>query len=402
MALSFSRARTTRVALALALLLPVPLVAEVQWTPVIRMGELFPSYIIATATAKPKTNTIHNFFGDLRGQIGVKATSRANNAKVRVAVSSTKLIRESSLTVQLPRANTAYHIFPKLEYDYDALYAALEPFPETVTVRVSEYNAAGKAQVTEKKVVVDVRSLYDCLHGFVDAVNNRHESTSWMTAAFVDENASILDEILQQALKSGIVSSINNGYKKGQAGVVLQVYAIWDALQRHGIKYSSISATSDASKRVSLQHIRLVGDALTYQQANCVEGSVLFASLFKKTGIITDLVLVPRHCFICVYLDKERQIPFFIETTMLGLTVKQSKQFDEGSPLAAVNKAKAGHEDTFNTFVTAQASAYKKYHSYDNDPERDTKRKLINISECRKMGITPLKAPVPAGAKHAS
>ena len=376
--------------------------AEVQWTPVIRMGELFPSYIIATATAKLHTNNIHDLFGDQRGQIGVKASSRSNNAKLRVVVSSTKLIKESSLIVHLPHANTAYHIFPTLEYDYDALYAALEPFPETVTVRVSEYNAAGKAQVTERKVVVDVRSLYDCLHGYVDAVNKRHENTSWMFAAYVDENASVLEEILQQALKSGIVNSINNGYKKGQAGVVLQVYAIWDALQKHGIKYSSISATSDTSKQVSLQHVRLIGDALTYQQANCVEGNVLFASLFKKTGILADLVLVPRHCFICVYLDKERQIPFFIETTMLGSTVKQSKQFDEGSPLAAVNKAKAVHEDTFNTFVAAQASAYKTFHSYDNDPERDAKRKLINISECRKLGITPLRAPGPAPAKPAS
>jgi hypothetical protein len=291
-----------------------------------------------------------------------------------------------------------------LEYDYDALYAAVEPFPETVTIRVIEYNNTPRAKplTTEKKVAVDVRSIYDCLHAYVDAVNNRHEHTPWMHAAYVDENASVLDEILQQALQSGIVNSINNGYRNGQAGVVLQVFAIWDALQRHGIKYSSISATSDSSKRVSCQHIRLIGDALNNQQANCVEGSVLFTSILKKTGVISDLVLVPHHCFVCVYLDKERQIPFFIETTMLGRTVRQSKEFEEGSPLAPVNKAKAGHEVSFNTFVAAQASAYKTFHSFDNDPEREAKRKLINISDCRKMGITPLRNPLPTPSRHSS
>jgi hypothetical protein len=375
---------------AILLLFQTAAFSEIKWEPIVKMGELFPSYIISTATVKNRAPQPPNYFGDWHGQIGAAISATAENTLVKVTVRSTKLIKPSQQNGRLQERQKAYFIYPVLEYDYDLLYSAREPFPETVTIQVDTYKDAADKNPARlsKKLVVQVRSINDCPR--LIKHKDKKEDLGWMFGAYVNENHRVVEEILQDALKTSIVSSFN-GYKKDEANVVLQVFAIWNVLQQRGIKYSNITTPSAYSEKVLSQHVRFIGDSLNYQQANCVDGSVLFASVFRKITLNPFLVLVPGHCFVGVWLDRERTKPFYLETTMLGRTVTKELHFKEDSLLSPVNEVKEKHPTSFNTFVAAQASASKKHRECLTNSTTKAKMQIIDIADCRKQGIQPLK-----------
>jgi hypothetical protein len=71
---------------------------------------------------------------------------------------------------------------------------------------------------------------------------------------------------------------------------------------------------------VTSQHVRSFEEALASGQANCVDGTVLFASLLRKIGIDVQLVLVPGHMFLSYFLQPNQQQRQALETTVLGTT----------------------------------------------------------------------------------
>jgi len=127
------------------------------------------------------------------------------------------------------------------------------------------------------------------------------------------------DRVLQQALTYHAVNDFV-GYQRGPDAVRLQVFALWNVLQRDHIHYSSITTPSAASPsgHVYSQAVRFIDQSIASQQANCVDGSVLLASLLYKIGINPVLVHKPGHMFVGYYLDDAHKQIEFLETTMLG------------------------------------------------------------------------------------
>lgn len=79
------------------------------------------------------------------------------------------------------------------------------------------------------------------------------------------------------------------------------------------------SATAALSSNVVFtQRVRTFDDALQSAQINCVDGSVLFASLLKAININPILVRVPGHMFVGYYTDRLHQETHFLETSMIG------------------------------------------------------------------------------------
>ena len=170
------------------------------------------------------------------------------------------------------------------------------------------------------------------------------------------------------------------------------MFAIWNALQRRGIKYSDVSTTIP-SKFVYSQTVRLLDDTVEASQANCVDGSVLMASILRKIGLDTYLVMVPGHCFLG-FSDgnKENQTMFFLETTMLGSdNLKPVKDL----PRLPAKIKKNEFSASYATFVSALEKG-KEYYTQNeaafasND---DPNTQLISISEAREMGVMPLSGP---------
>ena len=119
----------------------------------------------------------------------------------------------------------------------------------------------------------------------------------------------MIDQLLREALNTRIVNRFLGYQSKAKGAVDKQVYALWNILQKRKFRYSSVSNTSLSSNVVFSQRVRMFDDALESSQINCVDGSVLFASLLR--AIYIDPILVRTRC--------PKSFPF-ISTVMATLT----------------------------------------------------------------------------------
>ena len=193
----------------------------------------------------------------------------------------------------------------------------------------------------EKTETLQVHSINDCPFG----VSNEEETLNdegyiagsaeigWMFAAYVNENHPMLDKILQEALATKTVSAFL-GYQRDETEVVKQVFAIWSALQKRGIQYSSTTTTPGGSEVVYSQYVRFLDQSITNTQANCVDGSVLFASILRKISIEPFLVTIPGHMYMGFYLSADKKDFVGLETTAIGVA-NATEEEQSGEPKAS-------------------------------------------------------------------
>jgi len=157
------------------------------------------------------------------------------------------------------------------------------------------------------------------------------------------------------------------GYEDGKTAELqerstyVQAQAIYRALQEKGISYVKSSSTLGSHINAHFsERIRMPHDSLQQVSANCIDGAVLFASLFENLGLEPVVVLVPGHAYVGVRVAENSKRYLYIETSLTGRATFE----------AAVNAAQRG---------LARYSA-----------SRITR---IPISEARQAGIYPMPAP---------
>jgi hypothetical protein len=290
---------------------------------VMEMGDqLFPSYLIASATmSKSPFDELHAAtplrLGDKRGTIGVDLPNPAPNTRVRIWVEENEMIRGSVFDCVMPEEGSRYQIYPTIQYRYEALARVRQTTPLSIAMKVQ----VGSEPAVTLSRAVRVASINDCPFRMLDVRDpNGREAVDlrWMFAAYVNENHPISDEIRQEALSLGVVKQFT-GYHETEREVFLQVFAFWNALQRRGVKYSSI--TSTPSPPVSLvisQYVRFLDQSVNNSQANCVDGTVLFASLLRQIGIEPFLVMLPGHMLLGFAIDPDGREVLYLETTCIG------------------------------------------------------------------------------------
>jgi hypothetical protein len=138
----------------------------------------------------------------------------------------------------------------------------------------------------------------------------------------------------------------------------------------------------------------MLEESIKASQANCVDGSVLMASILRKIGMDVDLVMVPGHCLLAFTDgDKENPLRFFLETTMLGNDDLQpvSKLPDLPEP-----SRKGEFEASYATFAAALEAGLEHFTKNEEAflSQEDPNVQLISISAAREMGIVPLSASV--------
>jgi len=360
--------------------------SQTQWETKINLESLFPSYIISTATINKDYITekkSETYCGDLNGQIGFEVVSPTNDCAFVAEIFSAKFIRKSVIEGRLPVAGQKYKIYPEIDYDYDALYSVSEPVPETLTFKLA---LAGQA-VDTKKQTVQIRSIHDCVY----AVKKEDGSTArcvWAFAAYVNENHPLVEKILKSALDLKLVDNFT-GYQRGPKNVYDQVFAVWNVLQRQGIKYSNIPTTSAVSERVVSQHVRFISESVANTQANCVDGSVLFASIFRKIGLKTFLALTPKHCLMGVVAQNEPRKTIFIETTMIGNVDLKKPSLARG-----LNSFLSGRDNNLSrtSFEQSCQMGAKEIQEAESHFGKTPGYYLIDLDQARAMGIQPLKS----------
>jgi len=287
-----------------------------KWQPVIEntsidTDQVFPAEILALATRHPQ-NVPPRYLGDPNGVLGISLVSSAPDVKVRVSVKVDRLADESSFEATIPEANQPYEIWPTIRFDTRVLARIRESFPTTALFTVS----VNSVLLPEQSRTIQVRSVNDV--PYAQLTRDKHlRDLSPLFAAFVDESHPQIDRFLHEALQVNVVQHFS-GYQGSPQDVTREVFAIWNVLQRLDVKYSSITTPSGQSQTVLSQHVRFLDEAVQNTQANCVDGSVLFASILYKLGIYPILVKLPGHMFLGFYTDGQRQQISFLETTMIG------------------------------------------------------------------------------------
>jgi hypothetical protein len=383
-----------------------------EWTPEANMDhQLFPSMIIATASVRPiEEDDIEAkepdpyLLGERFGLVGVAIKHAGENAKVKVTLKENDLMAATTWEGVLSEADHDYYVAPKVNYKFERLRTMTQQMPLNISFAIE----VDGVSAGEKHETLQVRSINDCPFG----VSNEEETLNdenfiagsadigWMFAAYVNENHPLLDKILQEALGTKIIDAFPGYQVADPADVVKQVFAVWSALQKRGIKYSSTTATPGGSEVVNSQYVRFVDQSLTNTQANCVDGSVLFASILRKVSINPFLVTIPGHMYVGFYLGPDKSQFVGLETTAIGAAdASETERDDDPATLKTLRKkldAKIRGEKDWKTFARAiQIGSDDLKKNKDQFESTDPAYQLIDLDEARSQGIMPL--PYTAG-----
>jgi hypothetical protein len=185
------------------------------WEPLFELGEsIYPSVAISTATLKEGIWDDQKHIGDPWGLIGIAVRGTENNCPVRVEISGGNFVKPSVFTGELPDKDTIYCVYPDLKYDYEKLLNVKQTVPEMLSFKVK----IGKKAEPEKSVHVQVRPVNECISYFIDSSGSIND-VSVLFAAYVNENHSVINQIMKDALTSKRVDSFG-GYQGDRKSVV--------------------------------------------------------------------------------------------------------------------------------------------------------------------------------------
>lgn len=366
---------------------------------------IFPSALISTATVDwngdeesaedrksgddegPSEDDVP-IYGDENGWLAVDLTDIPEGSMVEVEMSIDGFLKPSRWKGKLARVTEdgEARVFPKAAWNYEALHDVRQQRPVSLAFTV-KVNGEELPEQTENCIM---RSINDCpFYVLWDEEGEEISDFSWLFAAYVNENHPLVDGILKEALKSGLVDSFT-GYQSGDPDqVILQVFAIWNVLQRRGIKYSDVSTTTP-SKFVVSQTVRFMDESIKATQANCVDGTVLMVSVLRKIGINPYLVMVPGHCFLAFDLGRGEDDDIVgLETTMLGNDNLKSVDKLADMPAKAKEKEFQQSLQTFSQAMETGIASLEK-HAEAFESGEDPSIQLISVAEAREFGIMPI------------
>ena len=297
-------------------------------------GNIFPSGILSVATTDAQVIVPSDslYLGNPKSCIAIRIRSGKAYSRVRIEVAETPFFSRSVSEFVLAKPRTDYTIYPDVIWNYEALKNNNQAEPVSVAVTV-EMNGKDMGQRVR---TFSVRSINECLLGYVTNGTRFHD-TGILFAAYVNEENPMIDQLLREALNTRIVNRFL-GYQSGNAdGVDKQVYA--------NVVFS--------------QRVRTFDDALESSQINCVDGSVLFASLLRAINIVPILVRTPGHMFVGYYTDSEHRNKNFLETTMIGDV--DLDDFFPDEKLDSTMAGKSQNQMSRLTFDKSKQYANKKY-----------------------------------------
>ena len=162
---------------------------------------------------------------------------------------------------------------------------------------------------------LNYRPTNECLMSLIGK-DGRYHDYRWLFAAYVDEDHPKIDGILSEILSQGIVTTFDGA--KNEKKVETQMRAIWYYALNRGLSYSSITCTSNGSKKTNSQYIRFFDDVYVNRQANCIDACVFFSSIMRKVGLLPVIFVDPCHAYLGYYTDKSKKKIALLETTITG------------------------------------------------------------------------------------
>lgn len=326
-------------------------------------------------------------YGDGSGMVAVEVVAQGANEPVRLRVSTAALAEPAEVDAVLPRAGERYTLRPRLRWSRSALARIAKPQNTVVEFSLQRGAAAAETQRREIRLHPLSEALYYVRDG-KDSVD-----LGWIFAAYADPNSRVIDRILQEAAERHPFLHLAPG-PRTPAQTTAAVYAVWEVLQLHGVRYADEDPGLARGPLVWSQHVRLHDDVWEERRANCIDGSLLLAAALERLGIRSVLLLVPRHALLAFHTDARKSSPVFVETTLLGarqLAVRPRPGF--------VNELSLIDSDALESFSAALVAGQARYaREATGFGQKKPDYQWIDLATARAYGIIPLAAPAAAVA----
>ena len=354
--------------------------------------EVFPALELSQARRHAAAAVTDHVLGDGTGLIAVRVHARHAGERVRLHVDAPGLGAPARFEATLPLADVDYDLRPPLDWDVPRLLALPTPLATRLQFTLERDDAPAGAH----EVAVSLRPLNEALYFVRDGGDS--VDLSWIFAAYVDERGTAVERILDAAIKSGIVDKFDGDASADPDRVYRQVWAIWQALTEHGIRYSGADPAIGRGPRVFSQRVRFIDETWNDRSANCVDGSVLIASVLQRIGLRSFLVLVPGHAFVGFYTDADAQHAAYLETTLLGATVALPAKLPD---FAAGVAPTPDNRASLAGFAAALAAgrAHRNRIASKLDGRHRPDYALIDISAARAFGIHSIGAVATDGSE---
>jgi hypothetical protein len=333
-------------------------------------GEIFPVLDLSQATAAAR-----GVAGDGSGLVAVRVTTEVPR-DLRLTVETEGLAERATVEARTLRGGVPVELRPRLAWD--AAYVRSFPAPRVQPMRVRIEAKGLPAEVRE--LTVRVHPLDDALYYFREGRDR--VDLAWVFAAYVDPHDAVVDAVLDLARDAGMPVDDDVGSADAKLG---QVRAVWNALEAHGVRYAAGDPALSRGPSIYSQRVRLVAESWAERRANCIDSSVLIASVLERIGIRSFIVLVPRHAFVGFYTAENRSRPEFLETTLLGTAAPHLPR----GAASSFDAARVAGRLRFNRVANRLDKAHRPDYA------------LIDIETARAYGIVPLTAREGArGRRH--
>lgn len=172
--------------------------------------------------------------------------------------------------------------------------------------------------IFEDSITIHLLAKDVALLQVLDTSADWYRDTTDCLACWVNPRAEGVDEIVSNSRKYHPDRTIVGG---GQfASTLPQVKAIWDYLSYDmKLTYVNRAYAIGSSNKVFIQRVTTVNDTIRLQSGNCIDLTVLFASILENINISPEIILIPGHAFFA-WSDHSTSETFFLETTMLGVS----------------------------------------------------------------------------------
>ena len=319
---------------------------------------IYPSYLLALIPSTARDNKSLKL-------LRYNFTSIEENSNLKIILEESILNKETTFTKELTQKGEKHSIYPIIRWDYEKLKTIKQQGSVDLFFRCF----IDDKEVGSKNLRLNYRSRNECVN-YIDDKNFHFNDLSMMFGAYVNEDHPKVDKVLQNALQYNIVSSFD-GYSSGADEIqntLNQVFSIWYYLQTKGVKYSSITKTSNTNIKVYSQHIRLFDEVYENNQANCVDGSVFLCSILRKIGLKPVLIFVPGHLYMGFYTKRDKSSLEFLETTLVGKIDFKEIEKNPNEVLKHYIKRKYLKKKSYTNFIKGKMTLeeIKKEISYSN------------------------------------
>ena len=353
--------------------------AEPDWSAhVVPYGQVFPALELSQAR-RPDSAATDHVLGNGSGLIAVRVRARRADERVILSIAVPELGAPQRFGATLTAAGAEYELHPPLAWDPANLRTFRAARPTRMDFTLERDGAA-----ETREVAISLRPLDEALYFVRDGADSA--DLAWIFAAYVNERDAVVDEVLEAARASGIVE---NFAAADTNSIYRQAWAVWHALAAHGIRYSGADPAIERGPHVFSQRVRFLRETWRDASANCIDSSVLLASVLQRIGLRTFLLLVPGHAFVGFTAGADETA--YLETTLLGAHVATPVK----APAFAGGRADNAERRASLASVSAALHAGAVRHAQAAaklDGSRRPDYTVIDISAARAIGIQPIEA----------